>query len=367
MLVPNLFDREKRVGMLGKKNLVLVLASALLMAACGGGGGGNNNSSGVGGGDTVGGGGTPTDPGSGPSNPAVDQKLNGYLELGGNSLIYVPGDRRLMWGYAYNAVYLDFFENGRDFQGNEVFADIASGLSQEQMNDPAIQIRPEVAAPAAPIASFGFRVLHEVKRAAGVNQTGAQTVVGRVAFDFEERATTAGGRPERMTFIIDQIELGTNADGTLVTARALPDAKVYVTGTNAQGVTVNETISAPTNSVRLMPLSVVLDNYGDPTARVLQIDLEQAFSLAGNRLAAMHNMSGDFDMHVTLSSLKIVRPEKIRTDPNDPDPAWPEQDMVGKTIEMAGHTPVSGAGTSGRAWVRLPRTPATVAAPAPAQ
>lgn len=352
--------------MLEKKKISMLIATALLVAACGGGGGGTDpaatggtetNSRPSGGDDASGGSSAgsnePTNTGGEASIPSTDQKLSGYLELGGNALIYIPRHRQLMDGYAsYDAVYLQWFETGRAFNGQEVFADIAAGLSEEQRNDPTIQVRPAVAAPAAPIASFGFRVIYGVKSESGGAQTGAQTAVGRVAFEFVERATTGGNRPERMTFIIDKVEFGTDANGVLVTARAQADAKLYVSGTNAQGITVNDTISAPPNSVRLMPLASVLDNYGDDSAQVLQLDLEQAFSLAGNRLAALHNLTGDFDMHVTMSSLKMIRPEKIVTDPLDPDPAWPRQDMVGKTIEMPGHAPVSGAGTSGRVWVR---------------
>lgn len=340
--------------MVFRKKLLLLLASAALLSACGGGGGGGKDPVVGGVGDGVsGGGGTPTEPGSGTVIPATDQKLNGYLQIGGNAVIYIPGDRELLYDeYAYNATYIEPFETGRMFTGEEVYTDIAAGLTEQERSNPALEIRPEVAAPAAPIASFGFRVVNEVQSEAGGIQTGAQTVVGRIAFDFVERSTTAAGSPERMTFIIDKVELGTNTAGRLITARALGDAQVYVSGVNAAGTAVNAAFPAAVNSVRLMPLSYVLDNYGDTSAQVLLIDLEQAFSQAGERLAALHNVRGDFDMHVTLSSLKMVRPEKIRTDPNDPDPAWPRRDLVGKTIEMTGHTPVAGAGVSGRVWVR---------------
>jgi hypothetical protein len=341
--------------MVFRKKLLLLLTSAALLSACGGGGGGGGDPAVIGGGDNAsGGGGAPIEqPGSGTVIPATDQQLNGYLQIGGNAVIYIPGDRELLYDeYAYNATYIEPFETGRMFTGEEVYTDIAAGLTEEERSNPALEIRPEVAAPAAPIASFGFRVVNEVQSEAGGIQTGAQSVIGRVAFDFVERSTTAAGNPERMTFIIDNVELGTNTAGRLITARARGDAQVYVSGVNAAGTAVNATIPAAVNSVRLMPLSYVLDNYGDTSAQVLLIDLEQAFSQAGERLAALHNVRGDFDMHVTLSSLKMVRPEKIRTDPNDPDPAWPRRDLVGKTIEMNGHAPVAGAGVSGRVWVR---------------
>ena len=65
-------------------------------------------------------------------------------------------------------------------------------------------------------------------------------------------------------------------------------------------------------------------------------------------------LRGEFDMHVTLSPLeKFVRPYK----PVTIDPEWTLRDLVGKTIQMTGHAPVTGAGVSGRVLVREHVTP----------
>lgn len=341
----------------------MLLATAMLLVACGGGGGGGKNPSegedGTSNPDT---GGSPNDPNNGnpPDNPggeipSTDQRLNGYLQIGANQVVFIPGDRKQLYGYNYNAGPIEYFE-GKDYQGGETGTslDIAAGGTEEDMTNPAVEIRPAVPAPAAPIASFGFRVLNQLYSAPGAVRTGAQSAVGRVAFEFVERPTDWGGSGERMTFIIDKVELATNADGTLVTAQAQSGSQVYVSATNGQGTNVIATIPAAPNSVRLMSLSNVADHNGDTSAQVLQIDLEQAFSQAGESLAPLHNLRGAFDMHVTLSSLeKMVRPYK----PVTIDPEWPQRDLTGKTITMEGHAPVSGAGVSGRVLVRVPRTP----------
>jgi hypothetical protein len=345
--------------MFDKRKISILLAAAMLVAGCGGGGGGNNtpNTGGDGTTNPNTGGDNPPDNSGGDNNPvpSTDQRLNGYLEIGANQVVFIPGDRKLMYGFAYNAGPIEYFE-GKDFSGGEADTNlnIAPGGTEQDLADPAVEIKPSVLAPAAPIASFGFRVKNEMYSNAGVLQTGVQNAVGRVAFEFVERSSTAGARAERMTFIIDKVELGTNANGTLVTARAQPGAQLYVSGTNANGDTVNETIPVAENSVRLMPLTQVADHNGDTSAQVLQIDLEQAFSQAGQKLVALHNLRGEFDMHVTLSSLeKMVRPYK----PVTIDPEWTLRDLVGKTIEMNGHAPVSGAGLSGRVLVRTPPAP----------
>lgn len=343
--------------MLDKKRISILLATAMFVAACGGGGGGDKTPA-AGGDDTS----NPSteNPPDNPDDediPSTDQRLNGYLEIGANQLIFIPGDRNRdrLYGFDYNGGPIEYFE-GKNYTGGETGTnfDIAAGGTAQDMTNPAVQIKPSVPAPAAPIASFGFRVANELYSSAGVVRPGVQTAVGRVAFEFVERATSAGGNPERMTFIIDKVELGTNANGGLITARAQEGAQVYVSGTNAAGVTVNETIPAAANSVRLMPLYYVADHNGDESAQVLQIDLEQAFSQAGERLLALHNLRGEFDMHVTLSPLeKFVRPYK----PVTIDPEWTLRDLVGKTIQMTGHAPVTGAGVSGRVLVREHVTP----------
>jgi hypothetical protein len=339
-----------------KKKFLLLLATAALMTACGGGGG---DTTGLGGGDSDGGitnpdTGNNPDTGSNPDTvnnppdnsddgtiPSNDQQLNGYLQISANQLVFIPADRKQMYGYSYNGSPIEYFE--------ETGLEIASGGTESDMG---AEIPPSAIAPAAPIANFGFRVLNEVQSDAGGIQAGVQTAVGRVALDFVERADSAGilagERPERMTFIIDQVELSTDAGGRLVSSRALENAKVYVTGVNAAGTAVRDTIAAPADSVRLMPLYHVADNYGDTTAQVLMVDPEQAFSQAGERLSALHTLRGEFDMHLTMSPVKMVRPSKPVTD----EPALERRDLVGRPIEMTNHVTVNGSGVSGRVWIR---------------
>lgn len=330
-----------------KKKFMFFLAVAALVTACGGGGGGSGDNNSIG---SPGGGSDTTNPDTGgnpPDNseagniPSTDQQLNGYLQISANQLVFIPADRKQMYGFSYNGSPIEYFE--------ETGLEIAAGGTDADMS---AEIPPSAIAPAAPIASFGFRVLNDVQSEAGGTQAGAQTAVGRVAFDFVERADSAGilagERAERMTFIIDQVELATDAGGYLVSARALADARVYVSGVNAAGTVVQDSLPAPTNSVRLMPLYHVADHYGDTSAQVLMVDPEQAFSQAGQRLAALHHLRGEFDMHLTLSSVKMVRPSKPVTD----EPALDRRELIGQPIGMSRHNAVNGAGVSGKVWIR---------------
>lgn len=341
--------------MLEKKKLALLLATALFITACGGSGNDATNVGGINTPPPVNDPDPPTgtdDPSTPPPDdpddpddpdpiPATDQRLNGSLHMSANQLVFIPADRRQMYGYSYNGSPIEYFE--------QIGLDIATGGTQEDMD---AEIPPSAIAPAAPIASFGFRVLNEVQRETGGIQTGAQTVIGRVGLDFIERPDSAGilagESAERVTFIIDNIELSTDEGGRLVSARALPNSQVYVAGVNAAGVPVQETLAAPENSVRLMPLYYVADHWGDTTAQVLMVDPEQAFSQAGERLAALHNLRGEFDMHLTLSSVALVRPSKPVTD----EPALDRRDLIGQPIQMTNHATLNGGGVSGKVWIR---------------
>lgn len=332
--------------MFEKKKLALLLATAVFAAACGGGGGGGvaGDTTNTAGGNTNGANPNPpptNTPGDTQTIPATDERLNGFLHMSANQLVFIPADRRQMWGYSYNGSPIEYFE--------ETGLEIASGGAQEDMN---AEIPPSAIAPGAPIANFGFRVLNEVIDSTGNVQAGAQTVIGRVGLDFIERpqagGVQAGETAERVTIIIDNVELATNAGGRLISARALPSARVYVRGVNAAGAAVNETFAAPENSVRLMPLYHVADNYGDTSAQVLMVDPEQAFSQAGDRVQSLHSLRGEFDMHLTFSSVNLVRPAKPVTD----EPALDRRDLIGQPIQMTNHTTLNGGGVSGKVWIR---------------
>jgi hypothetical protein len=353
--------------MLDKKRISVLLATAMLVAACGGGGGGDKNPPGAGGDGTSNpdtGGNPPPTPDDGTDNPAIDQQLNGDLHFSENQVIFTQWDRPVFYdgsrpeGTYYNASPIEFFEG--NFGGNFTYLDMATGLTEEERNDPRFddsdpdwRFKPAVAAPAAPIANFGFRVLRGLRTEANSVQGGVQTAVGRVAFEFVERPSSkgspAGETLERIKFVIDKVELGTDQSGVLVTARAQQGAQVYVSGVNAQGTVVNATIPAAPGSVRVMSMADVADAYNDPAAQVLFIDLEQAFSQAGQQLGALHNLKGYFDMHVTLSSLKMVRPYK----PANNEPELQRRELVGKSIQVGDQTPVAGAGVSGVVTIRM--------------
>ncbi len=354
--------------MFDKPKISMLLATAMLVAACGGGGGNPPPTSG---GDAKSPitGGTPNDPNSGNPDPgtqapSTDQQLSGYLHIGENQVIFTQWDRPVFYdqsrpqGTYYNASPIEFFEN--NIEGRFTYLDMATGLTETERNHPKFddcdadwRFRPEVAAPAAPIANFGFRVFNQLRTAPdGLEiQNGAQKAVGRVAFEFVERESDAGWpagqSQERMKFIIDRVELETDASGVLVAARAQEGAQVYVSGVNAQGTVVEATIPAGPRSVRVMSMADVVDAFNDPRTRVLFIDLEQAFAQAGERLAALHNLKGDFNMDVTMSSLRIVRPAK------EGSPALPQRILEGKSIQVGSQTAVTGAGVSGVVTIRM--------------
>lgn len=333
--------------MLVKKKFLFLLATAAFLTACGGGGNSPRAVAGVdtGGSENTGGvaqppaGQTPNDGTDGNNTPA-DQQLAGHLALVANQVAYVRTDRSI-----YNAITLDQFATESGLH------DFASGSAT--INTSAAVPAP-VAAPAAPIAAFGLRVNKFVQASSGGAQAGEQTVVGRVAFSFTEREGSAGiaanEMAEIMRFVIDGVELKTDERGELVSAKVLEGAQMHVYGRNAVNTEVRETIAVPGNAVRLLDMSEVLDHYGDTGSVVLLMDLEAAFSQAGQRLIALEEIRGQFTMHVTLSTAKIVRPAEAATDIT---PALEEMELIGEAITVNNQPAVTGAGISGNAWIRM--------------
>lgn len=156
---------------------------------------------------------------------------------------------------------------------------------------------PSTIAPAVPIAGFGLRISTSVLNdETDLPEAGAQKVVGRVAMSFAEVASaggvSAGQQTERVTFIIDKVEPEANEQGRLISAKALDNTRLFFTVTSVDGTTVSADYSVRADAVRLMPLTRLIDNYGDTSSHILLVDLEQAFSQAGNEFAAFHNLDG---------------------------------------------------------------------------
>jgi hypothetical protein len=329
--------------MFEKKKIVVLLAAAAMVAACGGGGG----NGGVGA-PTTDASTSPIETGNkpAPGNPAgetgavADQQLKGHLDLVANQLVYLKKDRSI-----YDGLPLDHFESGTGMY------DVASGSKGQ---DSGAKVPATAAAPAAPIAAFGFRVDKFVQRSTTGEAVGDQTVTGRIAFDLTERDASpgiqAGDAAEIMKFVIDGVELSTGQNGELTSARVREGAQMHVYGRNAKGVEVRETIAVPAGAVRLMPVSNVMDHYGDDSSVVLLADLEAAFSQAGQRLAALENIAGHFSMQVTMSTAQVVRPA---SPDNDQGPALERRVLVGQQIAVNNQPPVTGAGVSGSAWIRM--------------
>lgn len=342
-----------------KKKLLALLAVAALVTACGGHGsddpvpvtdgqqttnpdsppadntGGNSDPGGPSTPPDDGGGSTPPGTPDGGSTPK-DQQLSGHLKMVANQLVYIKADRKI-----YNAINLE------EFESDNGMLDFASGSATV---DSSAAVPVLFAAHVAPIAAFGFRVDNYVQSdtAAGP-QLGSQTAVGRVAFSLTERADTVGTNEvaEIMQFVIDGVELSTDANGKL-SARVLDGAQMYVHGRNAAGHEVDETIPVPAGAVRLLPMSYVLDHSGDETSTVLLMDLEAAFSQAGDKLAALKCIKGHFAMQVTMSPVRIVRPANVTA-----TPPLEQKELIGQAITVSDQPAVSGAGISGNAWVRM--------------
>jgi hypothetical protein len=367
--------------MFQKKKLVVLLAAAMLVAACGGGGGGGGDngstaasgnaqpastaaqsgtgstssantgggttSPGTGGGATIppataGGGNTsPNNPAPGTDQPAVpsvaaDPQMRGYLEMVGNQVNYLHQNREVYW-----ALLLE------DFVGDGV-SNAARGSRDGR--EPG-WIRPPAFAPAAPLASFGIRVNRYMQPSTSGEAVGGQTVVGRVAFDLTERSAPAGQTAEIMRLVIDGVELSTAANGELTTARVRDGGQMHIYGRNAAGVEVRDTIPVPAAAVRLLPVSEILDHYGDTSSIVVLVDFEQAFSQAGSRLAALENMAGDFSLGITMSSAKLVRPASANYERGPLE----RKDMAGPRITVDNQPAVTGGGLSGRAHLTPPQ------------
>ncbi len=281
------------------------------------------------------------------------------MQLVSNQILYLRTNRIL-----YLPVTLSTFESATGI------VDLASGspvahypnLAAEAAAsgctiavDGTCAIQPPAVAPAAPIAAFGIRIGTHVLPSAAGQQVGAQTVVGRIAFDLTERATSPGvggtQLPEIMRFVIDNVEMSTDQGGRLTGVRIRDGAQIHVYGRNAAGVEVRESIPAPARTVRLMPLTEVPDGYGDTSSAILFMDLETGFSRAGDRLAALHAIAGHFTMHVTLSAVdKIVRPAAVAS---PGFPAVPLRDLIGQSVTVNNQLPVTGGGISGSAWIRM--------------
>lgn len=325
--------------MFGKKKMWLLLAAATLVAACGGGGGGGPALSGNVGTPPVDNGNNSPDPADGTDQPG-DQRLNGHLALVANQLVFIRTDRSI-----YNALPVELFESDKGMY------DVASGSDGQDAGAP---VPATYAAPAAPVAAFGFRVSRFVQPDTDGEAVGNQTVVGRIAFDFTERDTSpgilAGESAEIMKFVIDGVELATGENGELLSAQVQYGAQMHVYGRSATGVELRETIAVPANAVRLLPISEVLDHYGDTSSTVLLADLEAAFSGAGQRLAALENMAGHFSMQVTISAADLVRPASPESNES---PAVERKELVGQAITVDNQPPVTGGGVIGNAWIRL--------------
>lgn len=375
-----------------KKLLSLIIASALV-AACGGGGGSGfaptestnasaesntapvnttpaaSTPSGAGNG-TVGTGATPPasptgstpthpDSPSSPTTPAADQRFNGHMELVSNQILYLRTNRII-----YLPVTLSTFESPTGI------VDVASGspvahlptLAAEAAAagcsiavDGTCAIQPFAVAPAAPIAAFGLRIGTHILPSVEGQPVGAQTAAGRIAFDLTEQPGSPGigstEVPEIMRFVIDNVEMATDRDGRLSTARVRDGAQIHVYGRNAAGIEVRESLPAPAGTIRLMPLTEIPDGFGDTSSTILFMNLETGFSQAGGRLAALQSIAGHFTMHVTLSAVeKIVRPAAVAT---PGFPAVPLKDLIGQPITVNSQAPVTGGGISGSAWIRM--------------
>ena len=304
------------------------------------------------------GGTTTAPPGGATTAPVVDQRFKGHLQMVSNQILYLRVNR-----FLYLPQTLGTFESATGI------VDVASGSKIARVPnleadaakdgctiavDGTCAIQPPAVAPAAPIAAFGIRVGTHLLPSEPGQSVANQTVVGRIAFDLTERTDSPGvgtNSTEIMRFVIDNVEMATNADGVLSMVRLRDGARIHVYGRNAAGVEVRESIPAPARTVRLLPLIEIPDSKGDTTSTILFMDLETGFSQAGDRLAALHNIAGHFTMHVTLSSVeKIERPAAVES---PGFPAVPLRDLIGESIAVNTQTPVSGGGITGSAWIRM--------------
>jgi len=289
------------------------------------------------------------------SAAATDPKLNGYLEMVGDQILYIRTNRVL-----YHPVAFPEFESDRGI------VDVASGSPLPPpldinttgctlAKDGSCGIQPPAAAPAAPIAAFGIRISKFVQPSTPGQAVGNQTVIGRIAFDLTERNDSPGiganEVPEIMRFVIDNVRMSTDQNGELVSVQMQDGAQIHVYGRTAAGVEIQDDIPAPNGTVRLLPLSKVPDNNGDTGSVILLLDLETGFSQADQKLNALAKIAGHFSMHVTLSQIqKIVRPAASATADY---PAVERKELIGQQIVVNNQPPVNGAGIVGNAWIRM--------------
>ena len=263
--------------MFEKKRILFLLATSALLVSCGGGGGDTPSTTAAastgGGTSTNGSGGTqpagsttaansstpaagstttgkPPATSGGSTTPvpaAVDQKLNGYVEVVANQIMYIRRNRII-----YLPVVMSEFESDRgivDVASGSPVAHI-DGLEAEaaaagcnRTNDGTCAVQPPAAAPAAPIAAFGIRVSKYVLPTAAGQAVGNQTVVGRIAIDLTERTDSPGlsanEAPEIMRFVIDKVELSTNQNGELASVKVQDGAQIHVYGRSAGGTVID--------------------------------------------------------------------------------------------------------------------------------
>lgn len=327
--------------MFSKNKFLILFAAAALVAACGGGGSGSDSPA-------------PTAPGTGSNTggsgddggtTVTDQKLRGYLQIAGNQIVYVRILRDM-----YLPVWVQRFE------GTNGINDVAPGYTGNEPPPPYYggadggdYAPAQTLGPAAPMAAFGIRVFKPVQRTAPTEAVANQTAVSRLAMELVERNTSPyleGGVPEIMRFVMNDVELSTDANGE-ISARVLPNAQMHVYGRNRSGTEVRATVPLRTDAVSILPMNRVPDHYGDESSVVLLFDLEKAFSQAGESLNALQAIRGHFDMHVTMSGADLVLPACVNS-----SGSAPRRDMVGRAIQVNDQPAVSGGGLSGYAWIR---------------
>lgn len=326
--------------MFSKNRFLVLFAAAALAAACGGGGSSSdtpaptapvtdNNPGGGDGGDT-----TITDP-----------KLRGYLQIAGNQIVYVRIRRDM-----YLPVWVQRFE------GINGINDVAPGYTGNEPPPPYYggadggdYAPAQTLGPAAPLAAFGIRVSKPVQRTNASDVIANQTAVSRIAVELIERGTSPyldGGSAEIMRFVMNDVELSTNAAGE-ISARVLDGAQMHVYGRNRSGVEVRTAVPLRSDTVSILPMNRVPDHYGDESSVVLLFDFEKAFSQAGTSLQALHNIRGHFDMHVTMSGADLVLPACVNS-----SGSAPRRNLEGREIVVNDQPPVRGGGLSGYAWIR---------------
>lgn len=253
-----------------------------------------------------------------------------------------------------------------EFESDSGIVDIASGSTQAPpvsidisgcnlAKDGMCGVQPPAAAPDAPIAAFGIRIAKNVQPLTPGQVVANQIVTGRIAFDLTERADSpgiaTGEVPEIMRFVIDKVQMSTDANGQLASVQMLDGAQIHVYGRNAAGVEIQDDIPAPAGTVRLLPVSQIPDSAGDTSSVVLLMDLETGFSQADPKLASLAKLAGHFAMNVTLTVVpRIERPAQAATADY---PAVDLKELVGKTITVNNQPPVNGAGIVGNAWIRM--------------